>query len=351
VEFLNITKKMEAVMKFLKIFGIVILVIIVLIVILGFIAPKGYHAERTVSINAPKAMVFNQVKYWRNWQAWSPWAEQDSAMQIMIEGTDGEVGSGYKWIGDPDITGRGEMTNTGLKEGEEITYHLHFLEPWESESDGYVRLMEGESGEVEVAWGFQGEMPFPWNIMMLFTSMNDMIGKDFDRGLTLLKDIVEKEKAAIERFDIQTGIFPAKNYAGIRNEVPFSEMQTFFQNSYAQIQQGIQIKRLRVTGAPAGLYYSWDMQHMKSDMAAAFAIRGNLKTDQIQMIHIPAQTAYRIDYYGGYEGLYFAHMALGYYLNDKGLTMKMPCIEEYITDPTSEPDTSKWLTKIYYFAE
>ena len=181
--------------------------------------------------------------------------------------------------------------------------------------------------------------------------MDAMIGPDFEKGLDLLKEIIENEKAAIEKFDIQTGIFPAKNYASIRNEVSFSEMQTFFQNSYAQIQQGIQIKRLGITGAPAGLYYTWDEQHMKSDMAAAFPIRGNLKTDDIEMIHIPAQTAYRIDYYGAYEGLYYAHLALGYYLNESGLKMKMPCIEEYITDPIAEPDTSKWLTKIYYFAE
>ena len=26
-------------------------------------------------------------------------------------------------------------------------------------------------------------------------------------------------------------------------------------------------------------------------------------------------------------------------------------LEEYITDPTTEADTTKWLTNIYYFAE
>jgi len=338
-------------MKFLKIFGIVIVVIIVLIVILGFIAPKNYHAERTVLINAPQTMIFNHVKYWRNWQAWSPWAAQDSLMQVTIEGIDGEVGSIYKWIGDSDITGKGEMTNTGLQESEEITYHLHFIEPWESESDGYVRLKESDSEEVEVAWGFQGEMPFPWNIFMLFMSMDEAIGEDFERGLILLKNIVEKEKAAIEVFEVQKQIFPAKNYAGIREIVPFNEMPVFFQNSYAKIQQGIQKKGLKVTGAPAGLYYTWDEQYEKSDMVAAFPIRGNLKTDDIEMFHIPVQTAYMINYYGSYEGSLYAHLALTNYLVNNGLNMKSPVIEEYITNPAAEPDTSKWLTKIYYFAE
>jgi hypothetical protein len=29
----------------------------------------------------------------------------------------------------------------------------------------------------------------------------------------------------------------------------------------------------------------------------------------------------------------------------------MPVIEEYVTGPETEPDTSKWLTKIYYLLD
>ncbi len=34
-----------------------------------------------------------------------------------------------------------------------------------------------------------------------------------------------------------------------------------------------------------------------------------------------------------------------------GLKHKAPVIEEYVTDPGKEPDSSKWLTRIYFFAE
>lgn len=338
-------------MKVLKILGIAILTLVALIIVVGLVAPKDYHVERTINISASKEQVFNHVKYWRNWQAWSPWAAQDSLMRVTVEGTDGEVGSKYIWVGDPELTGKGEMTNTGIKTYEEIAYHLHFLEPWESESDGYVRLIEVDEGVTQVAWGFQGEMPFPWNIFMLFMSMESMIGNDFDRGLGLLKNIIEQEKAAIESYKIQKIIFPAKNYAGIRDMVAFSGMQSFFQNSFSTLQQEIKKKNLRIIGAPAGIYFSWDEQNMNTDMAAAFPIRGSLSGGSVQMVHVPAQTAYLIDYFGDYESLGYAHQALDLYLTGNGLRQKSPVIEEYITDPISEPDTSKWLTKIYYFAE
>ena len=174
-------------MKVLKIAGIVLLGIIAIVVLLGLVAPAEYHAERSILIDAPKELVYTHVRYWRNWQAWSPWAEQDSSMTVTISGVDGEIGSVYHWQGDPDITGLGEMTNTGFTPDTEVLYDLYFMEPMESSSTGYVRLRDAGENKTEVAWGFSGEMAFPWNVMLLFYSMDDMMQKDFDRGLSLLK--------------------------------------------------------------------------------------------------------------------------------------------------------------------
>jgi len=146
-------------MKILKIVGIIIAAIIALIIILGIIAPGDYVAERKMTIDAPKELVFHHVQYWRNWSAWSPWAEQDPSMKMTIFGTDGEVGSGYSWIGDPDKTGSGEMKTTGLTANTELLYELHFMEPYESLANGWMRVKTVDGNKTEAAWGFQGEMP------------------------------------------------------------------------------------------------------------------------------------------------------------------------------------------------
>lgn len=123
-------------------------------------------------------------------------------MKVTILGVDGQEGSIYKWIGDPKQAGEREMINTGVKKNEEISYHLHFFKSWKSYSDGYVRLSEVSEG-TKVAWGFHGETPFPWNVLMLFMSMDKMMSKDFDGGLALLKDICEKEFKTISSFEIK----------------------------------------------------------------------------------------------------------------------------------------------------
>ena len=331
-------------MKALKIIGIILLVLVVLVIVLGLIAPKKYAVERSVVIDAPKVVVFNYMKYWRNWQKWSPWAERDSTMKVTLEGTDGKEGSVYKWEGDPKLTGKGEMTNTGIKELEEVTYHLHFIEPWESESDGYLRVSDADGG-TKASWGFYGETPFPWNIMMLFMSMEKMMAPDFNRGLELLKQICEKEAAEISKYDINPVNFPAKNYAAIREEVAFENIKGFFEKSFGIIEQLMRGQRMQMTGAPSGLYFSMDEQKGTTDMAAAVPIKGSLDEGAVETIKLPASKGFVVNYYGPYEGVEYAHKALDYHIRENWLTQKPPVIEAYVTDPSQEPDTTKWLTK------
>jgi effector-binding domain-containing protein len=338
----------ETFMKALKIIGIVLLALIGVVIILGIVAPKSYHVDRSITIEAPKHLVFNYVKYWRNWKAWSPWAEMDSTMQVTIAGKNGSDGSMYQWQGNK--VGSGTMTTMGIKENEEIAYHLKFLKPWESESDGYLKLVAVDE-KTQATWGFYGKNPFPWNVFSLFMSMDKMVGKDFERGLELLKDICEKEAVMVGKYTVAEVEFPVKIYAVIRQEVTFDQLQNFFAESYAKIMKEITKKGVKMEGAPAALYFHWDEQNNMTNVAAAIPIKNFAKLEGIETIPLPAMTAFWVDYYGLYRDSGPAHRACDLYLSQKGLKQKSPVIEEYVTDPSKELDSSKWLTRIYYFGE
>jgi effector-binding domain-containing protein len=61
----------------------------------------------------------------------------------------------------------------------------------------------------------------------------------------------------------------------------------------------------------------------------------------------------KIAYYGAYDGSMNmpAHEAIDAYIKEKGLTHYGNVIEEYVTDPMAEKDTTKWLTNIYYMVK
>lgn len=181
-------------MKALKIIFYILACLAALVIILGLAAPKAYRVERSMVIQAPPEVVFAHVQYWSKWQAWLPWGKDDPDLKVTYSGVDGTVGASYQWIGSK--SGSGEISTTAIKPAEEITYHLKFITPMASEADGFVRV-DPVGGGSKVTWAMFGRDPFPWNILLLFVSMDKMIGKDFDRGLTMLKEISEKDEARI----------------------------------------------------------------------------------------------------------------------------------------------------------
>ena len=165
---------------------IIISVILVLLIILSLIATKSYHVFRSIELDQPTDKVWNHLKYLKKQQEWSPWARKDPNMDQKFTGIDGEVGAVSYWNGNKDV-GEGEQEITKVIDGKRIEQDLRFLKPYKSQSDCYMDLEELEGNRSKVTWGFTGNNKFPMSIMMLFMSMDKMVGKDFEQGLKNLK--------------------------------------------------------------------------------------------------------------------------------------------------------------------
>jgi effector-binding domain-containing protein len=84
-----------------------------------------------------------------------------------------------------------------------------------------------------------------------------------------------------------------------------------------------------------------------SDCAAVLGKEKPIKPEVFELFETPQSKVMTIDYFGAYSQTTKAHFAMDEYLKSKNLTQKF-VIEEYVTDPMAEKDTTKWLTKIYY---
>lgn len=165
--------------------------LVALILILAMIVPKTYNVFRTVEISRAKTEVFEYLKSLKKMDEWSPWARKDPNMEKKFTGTDGEVGALSYWNGNKDV-GEGEQEIIRIVDGERIESELRFLKPWKSTSNCYTQVDDAGSGKTKVTWGFSGKNKFPMSIVMLFMSMDKMVGKDFEAGLKNLKTVLEK---------------------------------------------------------------------------------------------------------------------------------------------------------------
>lgn len=173
------------------IFKILLAVIALLLVAAAFVK-KEYAVVRNVIINKPVNIVFDYVKHLNNQTQYSIWTMRDPHAKTTSQGTDGTVGFIASWDSKNSQVGKGEQEIIGLTENKKVDIRLHFYKPFNcAASANFVTNNVGD-GTTELAWTFNGSMPYPFNIMRVFTSIDKMIGKDLQDGLNNVKAILEK---------------------------------------------------------------------------------------------------------------------------------------------------------------
>jgi len=175
----------------MKKFLYIVLGIIALFFIVAFIAPKDYVVLRSVEINQPKEVVFNYIKLLKNQDEFATWMKKDPNTKKSYQGVDGTVGFVSRWESDHEEVGIGEQEIMKISEGERIDYELRFETPWEAVSPAWLSTESTSTQSTKVTWGFEGSMPIPMNMMLLFMDMDETLGNDLQKGLNNLKDNLE----------------------------------------------------------------------------------------------------------------------------------------------------------------
>ncbi len=179
-------------MKIVKKLGIGLLAIIAVLLIVALFVPKDFNYEKSITINKPIDQVWEHTNSLAELDRWSPWNDYDPDMKKEMSGVDGTIGAVSSWESDSANVGKGSQTISKIEKPTLFETELKFYTPYESEAKGYVKLTsQGE--KTLVTWGFESEMPYPFNLMKLTMNMDDAMGKDFTNGLTKLKNICEQE--------------------------------------------------------------------------------------------------------------------------------------------------------------
>ncbi|MVZ65144.1 polyketide cyclase [Sphingobacterium sp. DK4209] len=173
-------------MKFLKYLLFIVLGLLALVLIIGLIVPKDFHAGSEIVINKPRQEVFDYVKYIKNQHKFDAWSRKDPNITQAYEGTDGTVGFIYTWKSSK--VGDGKQVISKIDEGKRIDMDLYFNGS-DQANKSYMAVEDAGAGQSKISWVIDGQMPYPWNVMTLFFDMS----KDFDSGLSNLKEILEKQ--------------------------------------------------------------------------------------------------------------------------------------------------------------
>lgn len=334
-------------MKILKNILLGLGAIIVLLVVVSFFLPAKAHVERSVTVNASPEAIFTHIKDLKTWNTWSPWAKKDSTMTNTYDGPDGEVGQKSIWKSEK--VGNGSMLITEMVPNEKVVTKLEF----DGRDGGHGTLLLEKVGDsTKVTWSLDSDLENTSTIMKpmskyFFLGMDGMVGGDFEAGLQGLKELAEstptetKPSYAIEEVTTETMMV----IAAPKKRMQVEEMKAYF-DKYMPELYGFALQSNVKPGSATAIYYYWDGKETEVEVVLPVD-KEPADLGGYGFREIPATSALMIDYYGAYGGSEAAHIALDTYAKENNIKIGFPW-ETYVTDPSREPDTAKWLTKIYY---
>lgn len=333
-------------MKILKILFIAILSIIILLLIISFFLPSKMHVERSLVINAPTEIVFDQINTLKKWEQWSPWIKMDSTLKMTYEGPESGVGAAYRWVGNPKTTGSGKLTISESRPNELIVTDLDLGEG--GTGTGGYKFEPADSG-VKVTWYMDSEMGLNPVMRYMGVMMKGVMENLFDQGLNDIKKIAESmpPPAIKPEMTIESTTVKAQNYLAIRDTVSIATIGQKLGLYYGMIGEVMKKQNLNFAGQPFAIYHNDSQTNW--DMDAAIPVDKAGKADgKVKPGEIKAGNAVVAHYFGAYEGLGLAHLKIDEWLTSNNKKATGAPWEVYVSDPGVEKDTAKWQTDVYY---
>jgi len=167
-----------------------IVIMIVIFLAGAYALPDKVSIAREIQINAPAEKVFGHVNDLRKFQAWSPWAVIDSDMKVVYSGAEFGKGQVMAWTSNDPNVGSGSQTITASVANEKVETRLDFGKMGFADASW---TLESAGGGTRIIWSFKtdlGSHPLNRWMGLLF---DGWIGKDYEKGLKALKEIVERE--------------------------------------------------------------------------------------------------------------------------------------------------------------
>jgi uncharacterized protein YndB with AHSA1/START domain len=169
---------------------LVVLGIVSIIVARAMFIPGSFSVQRSITVQAPPEKIFPLLNDFQHVNQWSPWQQLDTAMASQISTPSAGPGAVYEWRGN-SRAGSGRMEILDSRAPSRVRVKLDFLAPFESHNIADYTLTPTGTGTT-VTWEMHGPSTFLSKVMQVFTSMDDLVGGDFERGLASLKAIAEK---------------------------------------------------------------------------------------------------------------------------------------------------------------
>jgi len=326
-----------------KFWNFIILLIVALLVVPVFL-PSKKHFEKSVVVNQSLEKSFNAVSDLNNWHNWFEAIKQDSCCKIDVVKATDSTKARINWKakhGNGSLVLKKEVKDSLL--AFKIKFHHH------SACLKWVFQPQGDSTQVTINFDFHLSYP----IGQLFgIFMDDKLMGFIETTMLSYKAFVEaipREAPKMEKkVNFEEITMAPKPALSVAINTDIAHLSEEMGKAYKQIMNYIKANALTITGAPYSLYEKWNPPTEVSFVAAVPVNKKVTGNANIKMTETPSGKMLKVVYFGAYDKTGYIYKAYDKYAASNKLETRGGPWEEYITDPTTEPDTAKWQTNIYF---
>ncbi|WP_308993069.1 GyrI-like domain-containing protein [Mariniflexile litorale] len=336
-------------MKVFKYIAFLLLIGIIGTSIYISVQPNTFEVSRTRTIQAPAAVIYNNVIDFKNWNDWSSWQEANPNIKVTLPNKTQGVGGHYSW---EDKDGIGTMKTVEAITNKYIKQHMQIAEfpasdiTWDFESNA--------NGSTDITWKISGkDLPFGFKAYAAFTGgMEKQIGPHYERSLEKLDSIIvadmKKYSIAVNGITNHSGGYYLYNTTSCK----ISELESKIQEMLPKVKKYAIKNHITLASTPFINYLKWDEDNNAVIFSSCIPTIEQVITaegDNIITGKMESFKAIKTTLKGNYSNLKEAWKTAKTYITKNGFEFAEngPMIETYITDPAKTPNPADLVTEIY----
>jgi len=255
--------------------------------------PKTY-VEKTITIAANLDKVKSVITDFNHWKAWSPWFILEPEAKEYVS----ENGKRHEWVGKRIGSG---IIKIVAEEELLIKYDLKFLKPWKSESKSDFILEKMDENTTKLTWTMAGSLPF--FMFWMKKMMERLIGMDYNRGLLMLKDYIEKGKIDAKLEFLGESQFEGCQFIGIKSECTMDNIGEVMEADFKKLADFVKDNDEIVTCDWFSVYHKFDFNKNKVIYTSGVGIKSDPQSIPAGMTKgkLPATKVHTVRHIGPYE--------------------------------------------------
>jgi effector-binding domain-containing protein len=335
-------------MKALKYFFFLLLIFTIGSSIYIAVQPNSFDVSRTRIIKAPAAVIYNNVIDFKNWEAWSSWAEANPDFKMSLSEQTKGVNGALFW---EDEDGVGTMKTIEATPFTSIQQEMQ-ISDFPSSNVNW-KFNPNEDGSTEVTWQIIGtDLPFLFKMFTVINGdMEKQIGPHYERSLEKLDSIVvsdmKKYSVEINGITEHSGGFYIYNSTSCK----INDLKNSIDELLPKVKQYAEDNNIDISGFPYIYYHSYDVENNAVMFSCCIPTTSRVITTEPDILTgqlYPFKTL-KTTLKGDYINLKEAWDMSMKYITNSGNTVddNGPMLEVYSTDSSNVPNPADWKTEIY----